>query len=255
MTLISGQGSEPARSTPPPKRRESLTPSACGTGRGEVKEKMTVYPLEGDPPGRERCGFCQSGRRCLVAMEGDREKCMMAGCSDYATKPIDRKKLVDTVLKCIEEHKSNPDAARTPTPPELSLAGCRVLFADENPMNRVLVAGVLEGAGAELTVVGGGKPAVDAAVAARDEGRPFDVVLMDIRMALMGGEEATEALRSRGYKGKIIALAAGARNEDHAWCIDHGFDDIAWKPVNRTKLLKTIRHHWATAEAMPASAT
>ncbi len=129
------------------------------------------------------------------------------------------------------------------------LYGIRILLAEDNPTNQVLLVGILKKAGAEIIVVKDGKLALDAALAARDDGDSFDVVLMDMQMPVMDGYEATGRLRQKGYTGAIIALTAHAMASDREKCIKAGCDDYATKPINRTKLIGTIRRHSAPAEA------
>jgi CheY-like chemotaxis protein len=120
------------------------------------------------------------------------------------------------------------------------LDGCRILLAEDNATNQVLVATILRKSGAHVTSVENGKLAVEAALSARDEGRPFDVVLMDIQMPVMDGYEATTLLRRKGYAGPVVALTAHAMESDRQKCMEAGCDDFATKPINRNELIETI---------------
>jgi PAS domain S-box-containing protein len=126
---------------------------------------------------------------------------------------------------------------------------CSVLLAEDGPDNQRLISFILRKAGAEVTLADNGRTAVDEALAARDEGRSFDVVLMDMQMPVLDGYEATRLLRGKGYQGKIVALTAHAMAGDRDKCLQAGCDDFATKPINRAKLIEVIGTHLASRTA------
>ena len=117
---------------------------------------------------------------------------------------------------------------------------CRILLAEDGPDNQRLIAFLLRKAGAEVELAEDGQVALDIALAARQAGNPFEVILMDMQMPVMDGYEATQKLRSARYSGPIIALTAHAMAADREKCIDAGCDDYLTKPIDRESLLQVV---------------
>jgi signal transduction histidine kinase/ActR/RegA family two-component response regulator len=128
--------------------------------------------------------------------------------------------------------------------PEASIdlaEGVRVLAAEDNPVNQVVLRTLLEASGIQVVMVANGKEAV----AAWDPGR-WDLVLMDIQMPVMDGVEATQIIREAEREGgfgrtPIIALTANAMDHHRLEYLSAGMDALVAKPINLEVLLKTMQ--------------
>ena len=107
----------------------------------------------------------------------------------------------------------------------------KVLVAEDNPANRMLIETLLIKHGIQVSLTVDGQQAVDAAMA-----EPFDMILMDMQMPVLNGYEATLQLRKKGLTTPIIALTASVMVGDRKKCMDSGCNDFLGKPINRLQL-------------------
>ncbi len=86
------------------------------------------------------------------------------------------------------------------------------------------------------------------------DARTFDIVLMDVQMPVMGGEQATRIIRGRLGLAElpIVALTAGALTSERQRCVDAGMNEFISKPIDPRALVRCIRKHLALA-AQPAA--
>ena len=115
------------------------------------------------------------------------------------------------------------------------LEGLRVLIAEDNPVNQLLVESMLTGLGASFKAVENGALAVEAV-----EDQQFDVVLMDCLMPVMDGFEATRALRAKGIEIPIIAATASASAGDFDEALQAGMNDVMVKPFSARDLKRML---------------
>jgi len=119
-----------------------------------------------------------------------------------------------------------------------SRASATILLVEDNLFNQEVAKGILELGGHEVVIANHGEEAV-----ALFPTRPFDVVLMDLHMPVMGGIEATRILRALpgGQAIPIIALTAAATSEDIALTRASGMDAHISKPFDPVDLAQTIQ--------------
>ncbi len=121
------------------------------------------------------------------------------------------------------------------------LHGRRILVVEDNLTNQVVVKALLERQGVSVVCVGDGQ----AALHALEAGHGFDAVLMDCQMPVMDGFTATAKLREREAAAAhprlpIIALTAGAFEDDRKACLAAGMDDYLAKPIKLDDLITTL---------------
>ncbi|MEP0154001.1 ATP-binding protein [Pseudophaeobacter sp.] len=116
------------------------------------------------------------------------------------------------------------------------LSGLRVLVAEDNRVNRLLIQKFLKQTDLELEFAHDGAEAVDKVKSFEP-----DIILMDVSMPVMDGLEATRIIRSWGQpQPAIIALTANAFDTDREVCLAAGMNEFVTKPISRTQLLEVL---------------
>jgi signal transduction histidine kinase/CheY-like chemotaxis protein len=125
-----------------------------------------------------------------------------------------------------------------PATPSVAGRSVRILVAEDNPMNQLIIDGMLRSAGHEVTIVSNGREAIEAVKTAS-----HDLVFMDMEMEEMDGVSATRAIRSLDERVRnipIIALTANAMPNEVARCRAAGMNSHLSKPINKNALLHIV---------------
>ena len=117
------------------------------------------------------------------------------------------------------------------------LDGVSVLLVDDSVDNQRLFERILISSGAKVDLAENGVVAI-----ARAQINQYDVIIMDIRMPLMDGYEATRQIRLAGYQGPVLALTAHANPGEEERCRAAGCSGFFLKPINKAGLLDAVEN-------------
>jgi len=152
------------------------------------------------------------------------------------------------------ERAAQPVADEAPADEaDFSLAGRRILLAEDHPTNQKVIQLILGAAGVEIDTVENGAEALDHLAAG-----PHDLVLMDMQMPVMDGLTATRLLREReraagARRIPVIMLTANAMDEHVRASHEAGADEHLSKPIRAAALFEAMARLLAEAEADAAA--
>ena len=163
------------------------------------------------------------------------------GIAGWLISPVREASLVVQVApRAAGDAAASPAEAGERPAPAPSNRLLKVLVAEDNEINALLVRRLLEKLGHETVWVRDGHAAVAAAL---DPAAAFDLVLMDMQMPECDGLTATRMIRAKEAGGRrlpIIAVTANAFVEDRAAAIAAGMDAFVTKPLDRDRLAETL---------------
>jgi len=170
---------------------------------------------------------------------------MLNAFDGWLVKPVRLESVGAKLFYCTsrKDAAQSPERADRPAP---DLTGRRVLLAEDNDVNALLVERQLGKLGATVARARDGAEAVRLAEDSFAEGRaPFTAILMDLRMPQLDGLSAARAIRaSEQARGRapvpIVALTANAFDDDREAALRAGMQAFLTKPVDLTALVQTL---------------
>ena len=173
------------------------------------------------------------------------EQAKTAGINGAVPKPLFRSTLYYSSRQyCgVETEEELPESAEVD-----SLAGHRVILAEDNDLNWEIAEELLSGLGLKLERADNGKICLD--MFSESPENHYDAILMDIRMPIMNGYEATKAIRALDRADAktipIIAMSADAFSDDVQRCLESGMNGHLAKPIDMAEVSATLKEHFSS---------
>jgi len=140
----------------------------------------------------------------------------------------------------------------SPVKAQQRLAGINILAAEDNRVNQLVLAEMLQSEGATVAMAENGR---DALWRLEEKGlAAFDIVLLDIQMPQMDGYQAARLMRAIDPELPIIGQTALTGEQDRLLCLNSGMIDYIPKPLNHETLINMIRRHARTPAPNPSVA-
>lgn len=161
-----------------------------------------------------------------------------AGINGFLAKPLFKSTLYHGLKKYMDLEEAEEGAEN-----EIDFSGHRVLVAEDNEINWEILKELLSDIGLELEWAENGK--ICAEMFEKSEPGYYELIFMDVRMPVMNGYEATEAIRNMeradAQEIPIIAMTADAFSEDIKRCLDSGMNAHTAKPINVEEVLSLLK--------------
>jgi CheY-like chemotaxis protein len=160
------------------------------------------------------------------------------GIGTYLIKPIQQSRLLEAVERVLGR-QSLDTAPKAHSSAGHTVVARTVLLVEDNVVNQRVARELLRKRGHSVVVANNGAEAL-----ASLEREAFDVILMDVQMPVMGGFEATAAIRdgekTTGRHQRIVAMTAHAMTGDRERCVAAGMDGYLSKPIQPSMLFAAV---------------
>ncbi len=185
----------------------------------------------------------------IVALSAQSEKIddnfsRRVGFNRYLTKPIRRDKIINTILFLCGHETLDPVkdkyrlSALTTDHCDRKNEEIRILVAEDERVNQKLITTILKKMGYQVDLAENGRVAFEMVLE-----KEYHMILMDMKMPVLDGVEATALIRSQGFTEiPIMALTANAMTKDRQYCFDAGMNDFLTKPINTSTLMEKINY-------------
>ena len=154
--------------------------------------------------------------------------------------PLGQSALFDSIISAFQDSNPEKIAQLPPMQADLTLSSKKILVAEDNSTNQILIKRLLEKLGFSCHLVANGIEAVEAVSRVK-----YDLILMDCHMPEMDGYEATKKIRelnkNENSQIPIIAVTANAMTGDELLCIKAGMNDYLTKPINKALLDQMVK--------------
>ena len=177
-------------------------------------------------------------------MAGDGGKCKDLRIQGYLLKPAGREEVFSAISAVIGRGRVEA-AERTSVAPKIVTKAekpIKVLLVEDNALNQKLAIALLKKWGHDVRIANNGIEALEIHAT-----QPFDLILMDLQMPVMGGFEATATIREREKNGfkrtPVIAMTANALEGDREKCIAQGMDDYLSKPFKPEAFIQILKKY------------
>jgi PAS domain S-box-containing protein len=190
-------------------------------------------------------------RRLAKALGGDVEITSQLGTGSTFTLTIDAGSLEGVRMLQLPHVPMAAEEQPSSMEHEAPLRG-RVLMAEDTADTYFVFRQILQRMNLELEIAEDGRLACEMAEKSQADGRPYDLILMDIQMPNMSGYEATRSLRQHGWQGPIVAVSARVSVGDRERCLAAGCDDYIAKPITTTGLRDVLARYLGQAAAVDA---
>jgi len=129
-----------------------------------------------------------------------------------------------------------------------------ILVVDDQQEIRFLAQHAIASAGGQVAIADNGQQALNAVRIAEEQGRPFDVLVMDMQMPVLDGYEATRRLRAAGFDKPVIALTANAMDGDREKSLQAGCTEHLIKPFDTNEFIRLLHQYLADSSQVKESA-